>query len=143
MLVKSNLSTFLIDIGMLNTAKLILALSLCSLPVFAADAPRCTEADKKDHIYSANHKFAADWERCGIHHLGSNDGTTQCLRKAYGTLSAGCASCFGENASCVRDNCWWSCITGRNEACEKCAIDSCRAPMEQCTGISHYDMPSN
>jgi len=103
---------------------------------------QCTFQDIYYHLQRNNHTFALTWEKCGHDSWGSTEATTQCIMKAYPSMTQSCVSCFGNYAGCARSNCWFQCIGGSTPRCESCVKESCAQTLEVCTGVSYYKLPS-
>lgn len=104
-------------------------------------AGACTKNDKRRHIWKGNKKFLEAWDDCGSGSLGSADGTADCLKEEFPTLSKGCAQCFGNVVGCARVNCFWSCTFGSDAACEACSKKECFPDLYRCGGIRERDVP--
>ena len=102
---------------------------------------QCTRNDKRRHIWKGNKKFLDAWDDCGSGSLGSADGTAECLKEEFPTLSKGCAQCFGNVVGCARVNCFWSCTFGSDASCEACSKKECFPDLYRCGGIRERDVP--
>merc|ERR1712080_757686 len=72
---------------------------------------------------------------CGKKCLGKASCVKDCMKSAEG-YSDGCASCFGDTASCTASKCWSKCIGGDSPACDQCAKDNCDPALLSCSGLT-------
>ncbi|MGB1076579.1 MAG: GC-type dockerin domain-anchored protein [Flavobacteriales bacterium] len=54
-------------------------------------------------------------------------------------LTSSCIGCFGNQVSCIVDNCLFACAFLGEEACAQCAVENCEAGFNECAGIVDND----
>lgn len=102
----------------------------------------CNEADQNDTIKRDSPAFVKNWHHCGRKSLGMAASFNKCLQEKHINISLTCINCFGEFVGCTRSNCLFSCIGFSDKWCERCALESCEAPLVTCTGVSKEMLPS-
>jgi len=62
-------------------------------------------------------------------------GDESCVARCVGNktqVSHNCTTCFGEFVRCALNKCWWKCMFGSDDDCQRCADDECTKSFEKC-----------
>lgn len=78
---------------------------------------------------------------CGLACLSEGEVCLEaCMEEQLGNgLTNPCIGCFGDQVSCIVQNCYFICAFGTEEACAECALTSCEAGFNSCAGIVDED----
>jgi hypothetical protein len=75
--------------------------------------------------------------QCGMGCIYSNDFGTcaqNCAQTSLG-LTPQCSACFGNGATCMMNNCLFSCMKPNSPQCIQCAKNTCAAGLAACSGL--------
>lgn len=72
---------------------------------------------------------------CGWECWGNKECVSKCMSERL-DINKPCSLCMGEFTECTKNNCFFQCIGGDSEMCQKCLNTSgCISNFEKCSGI--------
>lgn len=108
-----------------------------------------------DHVQAQSLGNCSDWDldyicqytelvqgvaaACGNQCLSEGQECMEACMAAQLELSSACISCFGEQTTCVVQNCFFACAFLGDAACAECALTNCEAGFNACAGIVDQD----
>jgi len=122
----------------LTRASLSLALFMIAVGFRAQAQGNCASFDL-DYICQNTEYVQAVALDCGLECL--NDGE-ECLIACMTdqlALTNSCIGCFGEQVTCIVQNCFLACAFGSEEDCAACALANCEEGFNDCAGITDSD----
>lgn len=118
----------------------IFGLSVClfSINALAQSTGNCTDGDL-DYFCQNTELVEGIAIECGNDCLSEGQECMEACMAAQLELTSDCIGCFGEQVSCIVDNCLFACAFLGEEACAQCALDNCEAGFNECAGIVDND----
>lgn len=104
----------------------------------AQSTGNCTEGDL-DYICQNTEFVQSIAAECGDQCLSDGQECMEACMAAQLELTADCIGCFGNQVSCIVENCLFACAFLGEEACAQCAVTNCEAGFNECAGIVDND----
>lgn len=98
----------------------------------------CTEGDL-DYMCQQTELVQSVAAFCGDSCLAEGQECMEACMAAQLDLTSDCIGCFGDQVSCIVENCLFACAFLGEEACAQCALDNCEAGFNECAGIVDND----
>lgn len=123
----------------LGSWAILLAVWALGLGSAAGQTPgNCSEVDL-DYICQYTELVQGVAAACGNQCLSEGEECMEACMAAQLELSSACIGCFGQQTTCVVQNCFFACAFLGEAACAECALTNCEAGFNACAGIVDQD----